>query len=137
MAFLSAVATGLVLFYLSVVSDASRWLKMWTPLASHAWISFVCIGVGFYLIRVAAQGVLSMACRNAIGKWFDLRRGMALSLSGVFTSLGFSMAPRWLNQLVESQGYQMAWGWMGLLTLLVMAPVSWLFFRDSLEECIL
>ena len=71
-----------------------------------------------------------MTCRNVIGKWFDVKRGMALAVSGVFVSFGFSVAPRWLNDLVERFGHDGAWRVIGLLTIVVMVPVAWAIFRD-------
>ncbi|MDC0325453.1 MFS transporter [bacterium] len=135
MTVISTLVTGGVLFYLSVVADLSRFLSR--SLSEH-WqmvCSFVCIGFGFFMIRIAAQGVLSMTCRNVMGKWFDVKRGMALAFSGVFVSFGFSLAPRWLNHLVEQYGYEGAWRIIGILTLVVMGPLGWLVFRDRPEDC--
>lgn len=135
MTIVSALATGLVLFYLSMTTALNRLISSMLPESWHATCAFICIGIGFYLIRVAAQGVLSMTCRNVIGKWFDVKRGMALALSGVFVSFGFSVAPRWLNSLVEQFGYEGAWRVIGLLTIVVMVPVAWAVFRDRPEDC--
>ena len=115
MAVISVVATGLVLFYLANCS-----------VISHA--------LGFYMIRAAAQGVLSMTCRNAIGKWFDHRRGLALAISGVMVSFSYSFAPRGLDWLIDRYGYDGAWVRMGVVTIAVMAPIAWLMFRDTPEE---
>jgi len=135
MTIVSALATGLVLFYLSLVTSLNRTISVLLPTSWHKACAFVCIGIGFYLIRVSAQGVLSMTCRNVIGKWFDVKRGMALAVSGVFVSFGFSVAPRWLNDLVERYGHDGAWRVIGLLTIVVMVPVAWAVFRDRPEDC--
>ena len=131
----AAIATGCVLFYLSGSVALSRFLSELLPDGYGPTVSFLTIGIGFYFIRVAAQGVLSMTCRNAIGKWFDRKRGMALAVSGIFVSFGFSLAPRWLNGLVEAYGYAGAWRWIGALTIAVMAPLAWMIFRDRPEDC--
>ena len=75
----SSCATALVLFYLS----QTRRLLDALPFVERTAAAFVIITVGFYLIRASAQGVLTMAGRNAIGKWFDYHRGNALAVSGV------------------------------------------------------
>jgi MFS transporter, OFA family, oxalate/formate antiporter len=135
MTVIASLVTGCVLFYLSLCTGLYRQLAALSPASWHGSIAFVCIGTGFYLIRVAAQGVLSMTCRNVIGTWFDTRRGMALALSGIFVSFGFSMAPRWLHACVERYGHAGAWQLMGGLTILVMVPLGWLIFRDRPEDC--
>ncbi len=131
MAVASVVATALVLFGLAKVRVFSRALGQVLPTGMAA---FGVIGLGFYLIRVAAQGVLSMTSQNAIGKWFDHKRGLAFALSGVVVSFAFSLAPHGLNKLIEWRGYGGAWSVMGGVTLIVMAPLAWLLFRDAPEE---
>ena len=135
MTIVATLVTGIVLFYLSIVADLSRFLSTFLSERSQTACSFLCIGFGFFMIRISAQGVLSMTCRNVMGKWFDSRRGMAMAFSGVFVSFGFSLAPRLLNALVDQFGYQGAWRWIGLLTIFVMGPLGWLIFRDRPEDC--
>lgn len=132
---LSAVATGLMLLFLSEAASFARWLAGIFPSGWKAIVSFVVIGLGFYLIRLAAQGVLTLTSRNVVGKWFDQRRGMAMALSGIFISFGFSVAPKGLDLLIQQFGYGGAWRFLAWLTLFAMAPLGWLIFRDNPEEC--
>ncbi len=97
--------------------------------------AFLIITLGFYLIRASAQGVLTMAARNAIGKWFDYHRGSALAVSGVAVSFAFSFAPQGLDLLIGRFGWSGAWIFLGILTLAVMASLGWLLLRDNPEEC--
>ena len=131
MAVASVLATGLVLFYLANCNVISQSLGQSLPAAAAA---FIVIGLGFYMIRAAAQGVLSMTCRNAIGKWFDRRRGLALAISGVLVSFSYSFAPRGLDWLIDRYGYDGAWLRMGVVTIVIMGPIAWLLFRDTPEE---
>lgn len=131
MAVASVLATGLVLFYLANCGVISQALGQALPAAAAA---FIVIGLGFYMIRAAAQGVLSMTCRNAIGKWFDHRRGLALAISGVLVSFSYSFAPRGLDWLIDRYGYDGAWLRMGVVTIVIMVPIAWLLFRDTPEE---
>ena len=119
----SAVATGLILFYLSWVRGL---LDLMAPAGANglfprAATAFVLITLGFYLIRASAQGVLTMTSRNAIGKWFDYHRGTALAASGTVTAFAFSIAPAVLNWLVEDIGYVQTWQLLGASTIGVMA----------------
>jgi MFS family permease len=131
MAVVSVIATGFILFYLAKVSVISHALGRVLPAGITA---FIVICIGFYLIRASAQGVLSMTCRNAIGKWFNHKRGLALAISGVLVSFSYSFAPKGLNWLIERYGYDGAWFVMGTVTLVVMAPLAWLLFRNAPEE---
>jgi len=79
--------------------------------------------------------VLSMTCRNAVGKWFDHQRGLALAISGVLVSFSYSLAPRGLDWLIQRYGgHEGAWIVMGIGTLAIMAPLAWLLFRDKPED---
>jgi MFS family permease len=127
----SSCATALVLFYLS---QTKRLLDA-LPFVERTAAAFVIITVGFYLIRASAQGVLTMAGRNAIGKWFDYHRGNALAVSGVAVSFAFSFAPQGLDSLIGRFGWSGAWIFLGAMTLAVMATLGWLLQRDNPEEC--
>lgn len=131
MAVASVLTTGFVLFYLAMTGPFSRSLGSVLPAGIAA---FLVISLGFYLIRAAAQGVLSMTCRNAIGKWFDHQRGIALAISGVLVSFSYSFAPRGLDWLISRYGHDGAWVVMGIATLAVMGPLAWLLFRDKPED---
>ncbi len=131
MAVASIVATGVVLLFLANSVQLSSALAQVLPSGIAA---FLVIGVGFFLIRAAAQGVLSMTCRNAIGKWFDHKRGLALAVSGVLVSFSYSIAPRALDWLIERYHYDGAWFIMGTVTIAIMGPLAWLLFRDTPEE---
>ncbi len=134
MAVASSLSTGMILLYLSFVAPISRWIGGWVDASWQTMVSFIVIALGFFMIRTSAQGVLTLTCRNAVGKWFHYYRGMALAISGVFVSFGFSAAPRFLDALVNRFDYQNAWRILGFLTIGLMAPLAWLLFRDSPEE---
>ncbi|MEC5125508.1 MFS transporter [Verrucomicrobiales bacterium BCK34] len=135
MAVLATIATAFVLFYLASVGRIQDAVTTGAGSAVVVSVGFVLIGLGFYLIRLSAQGVLTMSCRNVVGKWFDRKRGLALSLSGIIVSFAFSAAPRCLDILIERFSYEGAWIFLGLLTVGFMMPLAWLVFRDSPEEC--
>jgi OFA family oxalate/formate antiporter-like MFS transporter len=131
MAVASVIATGLILLYMAKVAVISNSLGKVLPAGVAA---FVVIGIGFYLIPASAQGVLSLTCRNAIWKWFNHKRGLALAISGGLVSFSYSIAPQGLNWLIERHGYDGAWFTMAVTTLIVMGPLAWLLFRNEPEE---
>ncbi len=131
----SALATGLILFYLSVIHHLAAWLGPRLAFAPRAVIAFALITLGFYLIRASAQGVLTMTCRNAIGKWFDYHRGTALAVSGAVTAFAFSFAPKGLHLLIGRFEWWGAWLVLGVASIGFLAILGWVFFRDNPEEC--
>ena len=130
----SSFATGLVLLYLSQIKNTLFLLDGILPVSSTI-LAFFIITLGFFMIRASAQGVLTMTGRNAIGKWFDHHRGKAFALSGVVTAFSFSYAPRALKWMSDQFGWSGAWAVLGIITIIFMAGLGWLLFRDNPEEC--
>jgi MFS family permease len=95
--------------------------------------SFAVIAVGFFFLRFFGQGMLTVASRNMVMKWFEARRGTANAVLGVAVSLGFSLAPRFLNDLIELAGWREAWRLMALV-LAAFALLAFLFYRDNPER---
>ena len=134
MTVVASMGTAAVLFYLGSVPKIQAGLVAAIPENYQSLGAFVMIGIGFYFIRLFAQGLLSMTCRNAIGKWFDIQRGLALAISGVLVSFGFSLAPRVLDWGAERWSHFGVWHILGIVTLIVMAPLAWALFRDFPED---
>ncbi len=95
---------------------------------------FILMCGAFFLIRFLGQGCLTMASRAMLGKWFNRRRGIVFSLSGVALSFCFSAAPITLKWLIETYGWEGAYLVMGLAVGGVSTTVVWLLFRESPEE---
>tara|TARA_R110002096_G_scaffold126328_5_gene272974 strand:- start:33 stop:1370 length:1338 start_codon:yes stop_codon:yes gene_type:complete len=131
----SAIATGLVLFYLAGTHRLLNWLSSLTDLIPPVVLAFGIITIGFYMIRVSAQGVLTMTSRNAIGKWFDYHRGTALAVSGTVTAFAFSIAPKGLFVMIERFEWWGTWMILGAASIGFMAVIGWIFLRDNPEEC--
>lgn len=97
-------------------------------------IAFVIITVAFFAIRFTGQGVMTMASRNFMMKWFDQRRGLANMISSFFVSMGFSIAPLLLSGLIDEFNWNGAWQILGLISL-CFAVFVFVFYRDNPEEC--
>jgi sugar phosphate permease len=76
-----------------------------------------------------------MVSRNMVMKWFDKRRGLANAILGIFTALGFAIAPQILNQVIERLEWRGAWVFLAILVGLVFALFVLLIFRDNPEDC--
>jgi MFS transporter, OFA family, oxalate/formate antiporter len=117
MAVAISVAFGLACLYMGFIRNALMLL------------------IGFTLLRMLGQGSLSLVSTNIINQWWVRRRGPLLGLSGVAMALlGVGAFPNVVNWLIPLLGWRMTYGVLGVVLLLVMAPVAWLFFRNRPEE---
>lgn len=65
-----------------------------------------------------------------VARWFSRRRGRALGLTAVGSSLGGLLMPLLLQTLIDSYGWRTACLWLAGLALLVMLPPVWLVVRN-------
>ena len=134
MAFISGVMLGLMLLYLTRIDRMVETLHRWN------WVSpmvatFVLLAIGFWGIRFFGQGLLTMVSRNMVMKWFNKRRGMANAVLGIFTALGFSIAPKILSQFIEQLEWRGTWAMLALMVGVVFAVFVILIYRDNPEDC--
>jgi len=134
MAMIAGIMLGVVLLYLTRVDRLTLWVS------GPGWVSaslatFVLLALGFFGIRFFGQGLMTMVSRNMVMKWFDKRRGLANAVLGIFTAMGFALAPQILNQVVEKLQWRGAWVFLALLVGLVFAVFVLLIFRDNPKDC--
>lgn len=130
MGFGSCLALGAVLLLLSQVDHIADVLTEALPRTLALSVSLALL---FFLLRFSGQGVLTMASRNMVMKWFDHHRGLASGISGAAISFGFSYAPALFSSSIAARGWSAAWLLTGALLILVFAPLLLLFFRDNPE----
>ncbi len=132
---LASVWLGLTLGYMSVCDRIAVSLTQTWNLSSSSYVAFGVLVVGFTSLRFSGQGMLTMASRNTLGKWFDRRRGLASGIAGVFISFGFASTPSILNTWIEATTWRWTWVSMGVIIALGMGSLGWAFYRDNPEEC--
>jgi MFS family permease len=134
MAFIAGVMLGLMLVYLTRIDrlveslDGIKWL-------SPAVLTFALLALGFWGIRFFGQGLLTMVSRNMVMKWFNRRRGLANAVLGIFSALGFSVAPKILDQIIHRLEWRGAWIFLALLVGIGFALFVLLIFRDNPQDC--
>lgn len=134
MAFVAGVMLGLMLLYLTRVDRVAEVLQQ-AEWISPSLATFVLLAFGFWGIRFFGQGMLTMVSRNMVMKWFDKRRGMANAVLGIFTALGFSLAPQVLNGIIEQLEWRGAWVLLALVIGIVFALFVLVIFRDNPQAC--
>lgn len=134
MAFASGVLLGLVLLYLTRVDVIAHFLGD-AGIKKPVLITFVLLAIGFFGIRFLGQGMMTMVSRNMVMKWFDKRRGLANAILGIFTALGFAIAPKILNQVIERLEWRGAWVFLAILVGVLFSLFVLFVFRDNPEDC--
>lgn len=113
------------------------WCTRISPTGDIAWFrAMFTICVLFFGIRFFGQGSLTLVSRVMLARWFEHRRGLATSISGIFVSIAFTGGGAWiLNFIVVQLGWQQAYIAMALAIGLGVAGLAALLFRDNPEDC--
>ena len=134
MAFIAGVMLGLMLVYLTRIDRLVEFLKELGWL-SPAVLTFILLAFGFWGIRFFGQGLLTMVSRNMVMKWFNRRRGLANAVLGIFSALGFSVAPKILDEVIQRLEWRGAWIFLAILVGIVFAVFVIFVYRDNPEDC--
>jgi len=126
----ASLALGVALVALSRIDRLAQ------AVSSSEWVMLAVLAAAFSLLRFSGQGMLTLASRNMVPKWFERRRGLASGLFNVFTSLGFSYAPVALAAIIAAAGgWREAWLVLAAACGVGMTVCAWIFYRDNPEEC--
>jgi sugar phosphate permease len=120
---------------LTRVDGVSHAVSGWLGLEGTVPAAAVLLTVGFLMLRFSGQGMLTMASRTMMARWFERRRGLASGISGVFVSGGFAVAPLALQALIDAGGWRGAWLAMAGIVGIGMSAVALVFFREDPEAC--
>lgn len=94
------------------------------------WVFFTAV----MLTRGLGQSALSVVSLSMAGKWFSRRLGFAMGTYTVLMACGWIAAFSVIGNYKEAP-WQAVWSGMGYSLLLGAAPLSWLFVRNTPEEC--
>lgn len=130
----SALMLALFLFMLSKSPEITAGIASAVSIKSSTVGVFVA-GVSFFGMRFFGQGVLTLASRGMIVRWFDSRRGLASGILGIAISFGFSYAPRPFQALIDHYQWRGALLFLTGFLILIMVPFIIIVFRKSPESC--
>lgn len=85
-------------------------------------------------IRFFGFGSTQLVINNAIAHWFIRQRGKVMGITGLSLAASLLIYPTLAEYLIGALGWRGAWVAMGASVLVVMLPVSWLFFKDKPEQ---
>lgn len=139
---LSSLMLGLVLLTLSRLDTITKTLTgvlgehvVDTFVGELAIIAFTVTTVGFLLLRFSGQGMLTVASRNMVMKWFHHRRGMANGIMSMFIPLAFSAAPLAFDTLNQSLTWRGTWMLLAAVIGGGFTVLTLVFYRDNPEQC--
>ena len=72
-----------------------------------------------------------LAAQTLTARWFNRRRGLALGISTVGTSIGGFILPPVVTALQASMGWREANDLLALLVLVAVIPLSWMIIRNA------
>jgi MFS transporter, OFA family, oxalate/formate antiporter len=130
-----AIAAALVLaITLCLLSQLDRIVSGTTKILGiehYSIFLFLSLSILFFFLRFSGQGVTTLIARNMVMKWFESHRGLANSLLGTVTALGFNVTPKFFNFLIELSDWRTAWLWMAGFLILIFVPFIVLIYRDN------
>ncbi len=109
-----ALAMSLGLFLLSLATE------FWQIVALHVTL----LPVGMILTG-------TLASQTMVSKWFTEKRGLAIGLSSMGTSLGGLSVPLVTAWLIGEQGWQGAYLVLAMLSLILLVPLNYLVLRHD------
>ena len=91
--------------------------------------------IAFYgLLRMAGQGMVQLSSQITAAKWFERRRGRAIALITLISSVGLVGAPPVAQALIDGPGIAVAWMFFGCLALGIGTVPSLLLLVRSPED---
>ncbi|HRW04866.1 MAG TPA: MFS transporter [Caldilineaceae bacterium] len=88
---------------------------------------------GLLALRFLGFGSMNLTSSTMIAQWFVRRRGFVMGLAGQSLALSLLLYPPLGEWLIAQWGWRNAWVALGLLSVGVMGPMSWFFYRDRPE----
>jgi len=132
---LATLGLGVSLVILGTVETLLWGITTYITFISRPVLAFTLIAVVFLLMRQFGQGLMALSSRTMLSKWFDRKRGLAVGISGVFISFGFSGSPLFLDWLIRQSSWQTTCFQLAVASGVGVSLFGWLLFRDNPEEC--
>lgn len=130
-AIIAAIVLAITLCLLSQLDRIATGASKIVGVEHYSIFMIIMLSVLFFFLRFSGQGVTTLVARNMVMKWFESHRGLANSLLGAATTLGFNATPKFFNFLIELKNWRTAWLWMAGFLILVFVPFIVFIYRDN------
>lgn len=131
---LTSVFFGLFICYLSYISKITNYANSISGQSHKEVTTIVLITIGFFGIRFFGQGILTLASRNMVMKWFDQYRGRVSIILGLFTIMFFNSSPFYIKKIISNFGWENTWRILALVVGVGFSLFAFIFFRDNAED---
>ncbi len=137
---LGTLFAGLTVFFIGKQFDIRGHRKIMALVAiffglALFWMSFVgnliMLVLGFYFIRLLGQSLMTVGPATLVPKWFEEKRGRALSLMSIGGPIGAAVIPPLNIWLITTWNWRLAWQFWAIVIWVVMIPLALIFVRDK------
>ncbi|WP_162375639.1 MFS transporter [Ancylobacter sp. TS-1] len=136
----ATVASAATLFFVGRLADGRR-LRAQSAGVLVA-LGCACMGMAFsqsvwmllptiFALRLFGQGLPGHLALTGVGRWFQRRRGRAMSLAVLGFPMGEALMPILAVALIDATGWRATWLAAGGLLCLLMAPLVLLLLRHE------
>jgi MFS family permease len=88
----------------------------------------------YLLLGIVGSGTTPVSYSKVVAQWFDKKRGLALALAIVGSSLGALFMPPLAQTLIDLIGWRLAYGCVGFLVLGGALPVVGLLLKETPQQ---
>ena len=114
-----------VLFIISTIFTGFATITL--GFITNVWLFYIFYGL---IGAIAITGISNLVTGTIISKWFIATRGRALGFADLGSSVGVVVLIPVINIIITSYSWQTAWVFLGILHLIIMAPVSFMMKRE-------
>jgi MFS family permease len=94
----------------------------------------IALYLGLTCVRSLGQGALTLMGTWMVSQWFERRRGLAMGLLGLGSTLSFMAFPTTNLAMIEHFGWRGAWVGLGLAVLALLAIPALILVRNRPED---
>ena len=140
---LGTLAAGLTMGFMGSLFDKHGHRKMTTIVSlvfgfACLWMSFIfnlpMLLIGFFLIRLLGQGSMSLSSTTLVPQWFIKKKGTALSFVILGGTMSMIILPVLNTWFIQNLGWRTGWQIWAVLLWIVMAPIAYIFTRNTPES---
>ena len=124
----SGIALGFVLICLGQIQTIIEHLSVFF---GHDVAVDLALFLGLFLLRLIGQNLIPLACRLTILLWYPNKSCTMLGFGGIFVSLIFGLAPRYIDALIATYNFLNVWTMLGFGAVIASIFIVWLFCRDN------
>lgn len=140
---IATIMSGLLLIFMGKAIDKFGQRKMiiivgillaFTAFYNSFASSIIMISFGFFMLRYFGQGSMTLIPNSLIPQWFQKKRALAFSLSGIGNLLAMLIVPTINLWMISEFGWQSAWRIWSIVLIVVFIPLAYIFIGNQPED---